>query len=345
MTDLSSDLASAGRRRGLARAVHRNGALSSAGLSERLFALLFSGLVYPQIWEDPDVDMEAMAARPRPPRGHHRLGRLQRSRLSHPSPAAVDAVDLNRGPHRAQPAEARRRCSHLPAHARSVPLLRRRRQRHNEAAYDRFIAPHLDAATRALLGRADWRGRRRIARVRAATSTAPGCSACSSPRAHRVARLYGVDLGRDHGCRVHSPSSAASSSKSSRRCSTSRLIKLALRRARPRCSASASRRRNMTRWSAPATAAWRPCCRRGWKSSPAISRWHDNYFAWQAFARRYPAPGEAALPAYLEDAQLRDDPRQRRPRAASTTPISPSCSRPRQPAASTASSCSTPRTG
>ena len=28
----------------------------------------------------------------------------------------------------------------------------------------------------------------------------------------------------------------------------------------------------------------------------------DNYFAWQAFARRYPKPGEAALPAYLEKA-------------------------------------------
>ncbi|WP_287368815.1 DUF3419 family protein, partial [Mesorhizobium sp.] len=26
----------------------------------------------------------------------------------------------------------------------------------------------------------------------------------------------------------------------------------------------------------------------------------NNYFAWQAFARRYPNPGEAALPAYLE---------------------------------------------
>jgi S-adenosylmethionine-diacylglycerol 3-amino-3-carboxypropyl transferase len=28
----------------------------------------------------------------------------------------------------------------------------------------------------------------------------------------------------------------------------------------------------------------------------------ENYFAWQAFARRYPAPGEAALPAYLDAA-------------------------------------------
>jgi len=31
----------------------------------------------------------------------------------------------------------------------------------------------------------------------------------------------------------------------------------------------------------------------------------DNYFAWQAFARRYPASGEAALPAYLEEHNYR----------------------------------------
>jgi S-adenosylmethionine:diacylglycerol 3-amino-3-carboxypropyl transferase len=34
-------------------AVHRSRPLSRAGLSERLFTLAFSGLVYPQIWEDP----------------------------------------------------------------------------------------------------------------------------------------------------------------------------------------------------------------------------------------------------------------------------------------------------
>ena len=30
----------------------------------------------------------------------------------------------------------------------------------------------------------------------------------------------------------------------------------------------------------------------------------DNYFAWQAFARRYPAPDEAALPRYLDPAHF-----------------------------------------
>jgi S-adenosylmethionine-diacylglycerol 3-amino-3-carboxypropyl transferase len=28
----------------------------------------------------------------------------------------------------------------------------------------------------------------------------------------------------------------------------------------------------------------------------------DNYFAWQAFARRYPSPSEGAVPAYLDKA-------------------------------------------
>ena len=27
------------------------------GLQERLFTLAFSGLVYPQIWEDPEIDI------------------------------------------------------------------------------------------------------------------------------------------------------------------------------------------------------------------------------------------------------------------------------------------------
>ena len=45
----------------LEKAVHRNRALSGEGLLERAFTLAFKGLVYPQIWEDPEIDMEALA--------------------------------------------------------------------------------------------------------------------------------------------------------------------------------------------------------------------------------------------------------------------------------------------
>ena len=42
-------------------AVHRSRPLSAEGLRERLFTLAFSNLVYAQIWEDPAVDLEALA--------------------------------------------------------------------------------------------------------------------------------------------------------------------------------------------------------------------------------------------------------------------------------------------
>jgi len=44
----------------LRKAVYQHKAGSLAGFSERLFTWMFKGLVYPQIWEDPDVDMKAL---------------------------------------------------------------------------------------------------------------------------------------------------------------------------------------------------------------------------------------------------------------------------------------------
>src|SRR5690554_6052933 len=42
-------------------AVQRNPLLTPGGISEYVFARLFRGLVYAQIWEDPEIDMEALA--------------------------------------------------------------------------------------------------------------------------------------------------------------------------------------------------------------------------------------------------------------------------------------------
>ena len=126
MTDLSSEIGSR-KNRQLGKAVYQNRALSKAGLSERLFALLFSGLVYPQIWEDPDIDMEAMALMRGPSHRHHRVGRLQRARLPDALAGANRRGRPQRRPYRAEPPEARR--GHAPAGAgRPVPLLRRSRQ-------------------------------------------------------------------------------------------------------------------------------------------------------------------------------------------------------------------------
>jgi len=60
---LSSVAKTAASRR-LHEAVRRNRAFSAQGMLEILFAQAFKGLVYPQIWEDPEVDMAALAMTP-----------------------------------------------------------------------------------------------------------------------------------------------------------------------------------------------------------------------------------------------------------------------------------------
>ena len=126
MTDLSSDIGLR-RNRQVADAVYQNKALSKAGLSERLFALAFTGLVYPQIWEDPDVDIEAMALT----EGHRVVtiasGGCNVLAYLTRTPARIDAVDLNTA-HIALNRLKLAAVRHLPVPGRSLPLLRRGRQ-------------------------------------------------------------------------------------------------------------------------------------------------------------------------------------------------------------------------
>src|SRR5262245_30438643 len=80
----------------LRQAVHRSSPISREGLLERLFTLAFRGLVYPQIWEDPVVDLEALAVEP-----HHHIVTIASGGcnvLSYltANPNKITAVDLNR---------------------------------------------------------------------------------------------------------------------------------------------------------------------------------------------------------------------------------------------------------
>src|ERR671922_2849938 len=94
MTDLSAELAPR-KSKPIRTAVYQNKAASKAGISERLFALAFSGLVYPQIWEDPEVDMAALDLGP----GKRILtiasGGCNVMSYLTASPAGISAVDLN----------------------------------------------------------------------------------------------------------------------------------------------------------------------------------------------------------------------------------------------------------
>ena len=161
MTEVSGELSLGRRNRRLGRAIYQNRALSKDGVSERLFAFLFSGLVYPQIWEDPDVDMEAMALA----EGHRIVtiasGGCNVLAYLTRSPGSIDAVDLNTA-HVALNRLKLTAVRHLPGHKDLLRFFGGTGEAVNGPAYERFVAPHLDPASRAYWEKRDWRGRRRI---------------------------------------------------------------------------------------------------------------------------------------------------------------------------------------
>jgi S-adenosylmethionine-diacylglycerol 3-amino-3-carboxypropyl transferase len=79
----------------LERAAHTKPAATKRGALERLFTLMFKGFVYNQIWEDPAVDLAALALK-----SHHRLitiasGGCNVLNYLTADPAQIIAIDLN----------------------------------------------------------------------------------------------------------------------------------------------------------------------------------------------------------------------------------------------------------
>ena len=79
----------------LKAAVHRSRPLTRAGVLERMFTLAFSKLVYPQIWEDPVVDMQALDIGPGDQDIAIASGGCNVLSYLIADPAGVTAVDLN----------------------------------------------------------------------------------------------------------------------------------------------------------------------------------------------------------------------------------------------------------
>ncbi len=138
---------------GLRSAVHRSRPLSRAGVLERLFTAAFRGLVYPQIWEDPVVDLEALEIGPRGSRHHHRLGRMQRAVLSDRRPRRDRRRRPQRRACRPRPSQIGRVAA--SAQSRSVPAVLRQRQfARQRASLRRPSSPSRRSRHPRLLGRA-----------------------------------------------------------------------------------------------------------------------------------------------------------------------------------------------
>ncbi len=149
------------RNRRLAEAVHRYGAVSRKGLEERFFTLAFSGLVYPQIWEDPVVDLEAMALKPGQRVAAIASGGCNVLSYVTAADVRVTALDLNPA-HVALNNLKVAAVRHCPDYETFARFFASANDRETADLYDRLLAPHLDRATRAYWEGRDMLGRRRI---------------------------------------------------------------------------------------------------------------------------------------------------------------------------------------
>ncbi len=141
-------------------AVHRHSAWSFAGLSERAFTLAFSDLVYAQIWEDPIVDMEALALEPGLSMVTIASGGCNLQSYMTAAPLEMTAVDLNTA-HVALNRLKLAAVRHLD-YDDLFSLFGDAASQRNVEIFDRRLARHLDPDTREYWNARDWRGRRRI---------------------------------------------------------------------------------------------------------------------------------------------------------------------------------------
>jgi S-adenosylmethionine-diacylglycerol 3-amino-3-carboxypropyl transferase len=274
----------------------RHKAFSPKGLSERLFGLLFSGLVYPQIWEDPDVDMEAMQIEP-----HHAIvtigsGGCNMLAYLAKEPARIDVVDLNHH-HVALNRLKLAAFENLPTHGDVCRMFAFANNQSNSEAFDRFIAPNLDEQTRLY-----WNGRTGAGRRRITTFDRniyrTGLLGRFIGAGHIAAKLHGASFERlmaarnlDEQKRIFAAEIAPLFDRKTVRWVTGRKSSLFGLGIPPQQyeelarDAESGHVADVLRQRLEKLACGFPI--------------KENYFAWQAFTRRYPAPHEGKLPTYL----------------------------------------------
>ncbi|ETX30258.1 S-adenosylmethionine:diacylglycerol 3-amino-3-carboxypropyl transferase [Roseivivax isoporae LMG 25204] len=148
----------------LGAAVHEGRPLSPTGVQERIFARLFTGLVYAQIWEDPEADMRALGIAEGEALVCIASGGCNVMSYLTRRPGEIAAADLSPA-HvallRLKLAAAR----HLPDHDTFFAMFGHADRASSVAAYDIHLAPHLDTATRAFWEDRGLTGTRRIEMV------------------------------------------------------------------------------------------------------------------------------------------------------------------------------------
>lgn len=287
----------ADRAKHLKKAVHRSGARSYDGLLERLFTFFFKGLVYPQIWEDPEVDMQALGLGPEDRVIAIASGGCNILSYLTADPKQVIAVDLNQA-HvsltRLKLAAAR----HLPTYDAFYRFFGDADERDNVTMYRRFLQDKIDSATRSYWDGRDWTARRRVS-LFSRNLYRHGLLGNFIGIGHFAAKFYGIDLTELTRKKSLEEQRAYFDSRISPlfdkpfvRWATSKrlsLYGLGIPPAQYEALAGASRDGHMA-----------SVLRQRLERLACDFSMSDNYFAWQAFNRGYAEGKSGPLPPYLK---------------------------------------------
>lgn len=290
------------RQNGLQQAVCHSPPVSRLGFLEKLFAWVFKGLVYPQIWEDPKVDMEALAITPQCHVVAIASGGCNILSYLIADPGKITAVDLNK----AHVALSRLKLAasvHLPSWLTFYQFFGEADEKANLKAYWRFLAPHLDRETRAYweARTAVGLGARRIS-LFSRNVYRHGLLGRFIGFGHVLARAYGVD-----------PSDLL------------RTRTLTEQRSFFQNAIAPLFDKRLVRWMLARTwslyglgippAQYAALAPAGGANMASVLRGrveklvcdfdlHENYFAWQAFGRCYSENARGSLPPYLQQAHF-----------------------------------------
>ena len=284
----------------LREAVHQNHRLSVTGFLERTFTFAFRSMVYPQIWEDPRIDLEAMELTSTSRVVTIASGGCNVMSYLTANPAQIFAVDLN-FTHVALLKLKIAAANHLPNHTSFFRLFGGAQDWRNARLYDDLIRRHLDDDSRAYWESRDLSGRRRISRF-ARNFYRYGLLGRFISAGHYLGRALGVDPAIIMAAKSHDEQRAIFEQKIGPLFDTKALRWLT------------SHRASLFGLGIP-PAQYDALCDDGARSMAEVLKERterlacgfdlkDNYFAWQAFGRGYAQSGEGPCPPYLEKANF-----------------------------------------
>ena len=287
----------------LSSAVHRSAGLSIDGLLERAFTYAFSGLVYPQIWEDPVVDMKAMKIEPSHSIVTIASGGCNALSYLTAKPARVTAVDLNHT-HVALVNLKIAGLKFLPDWHSFYSFFGAADEAKNISLFDTHLRSALDEKTLRYWSKRNLLRQRRITQFRK-NFYRYGLLGRFIGAGHLITKLYGKDISKLVKCKTMEEQREAFDleiaplfeKKAIRWLVDQRasLFGLGIPPAQYDALAGGEKMVDILKQRLEKVACGFPI--------------QDNYFAWQAFARGYAPDGRGALPPYLQEenfAALRD---------------------------------------